>query len=232
MPFAKRHEEIVKKIEPESKTNLWIRTILFSIVIFIIGGLYLYLRRGEFDLHIANKVFAITSLFLIGFSLSLSALCYFWNFLDTKIVYRKHLGVIGFAYALLHALTTFILLREEFPWPDWYSTEIISVLLGLAALIIFSGLAAISNRFSIMELGGRTWRRLLRYGGYTGFILVIIHFGLLKYKGWGRWFSSYDPWMPPLSLIAIIFVSLVLMLRLALAIALFRKKSNEASEDE
>lgn len=231
MSFDARHQEIIKKIEPQHKKHLWVKTILLSIGIFIIGSLYLYLRRGEFDLHIANKVFAITSLFLVGFSLSLSGLAYFWNFVDTKIIYRKHLGVIGLAYALLHALATFLLLRDHFPWTEWYSNELVSVLLGLSALIIFIGLVAISNKYSIMELGGATWRKLLRYGGYSGFILVIFHFILLKYKGWGRWFDSYDPWMPPLSLIAIIFVSLVLLLRLVLAIVLVKKESQIDKSD-
>src|SRR3990167_2631115 len=100
MPFAKRFEEISKKIKPVSPALLWLKTALFSVAVFAVGALYLYVRRGTFDLSISNKVFASTAVILIGLSFALSAICYFWNFADTKIIYRKYLGLSGFAFAV------------------------------------------------------------------------------------------------------------------------------------
>lgn len=224
MPFIKRYEEIIKKTKPISSLKLLLNTTLFSILIFIASSLYLFARRGNYDLFIANKVFAVTALFLIGFSLALSGLCYFWDFVDKKIIYRKHLGLAGFSFGIVHILVTLFLLQDIHPWQELFGDKILSTLFGIIALIIFTGLAAISNKYAVHELGSKQWRQLLSYGGYSGFILVLFHFSLLKYNGWLNWLSSYDPLLPPLSLIAIIFSVAVLVLRLILAISVYRKK--------
>jgi len=221
MPFVQRHEEIIKKLKPYSYGRLWLNAFVFSIFIFIINSLYLFLRRGDYDLFIANKALATSSLMLIGFSLALSGLCYFWDFVDTKIIYRKHLGLIGFFLAGAHVIVSGFFLSNKFT-AAWFESKKISMLFGGLALLVFLAMAAISNRYLIHELGGKYWRAFMRFGGYLAFIFIILHFSLLKYPEWLKWLSTGKPFLPPLSLIGVIFGLAVIVLRLALWLAVKR----------
>lgn len=233
MPFEKRHQEIIKKVKSISPTRLWTNAFLFSIVLFISGNLYLFVRRDKlnifaneasYNIYIANKVFASTALVLIGLSLALSGLCYFWNFVDTKIVYRKYMGVMGLYYGIIHILVTLFFLTDRFPWPEYLTGRAISALFGALALAILIILAAISNRYSVLELGGKKWRNTMRYGGYSAFLFIAVHFFLIKYAGWIKWFQTFDPTLPPLSLLTAIFVFGVIFLRIALWVSIKKKQ--------
>ncbi|MDP2691280.1 MAG: ferric reductase-like transmembrane domain-containing protein [bacterium] len=210
-----------------SEFRLWFNTILLSLGIFFFSSLYLFVRRGNYDFFIANKAFATTSLVLIGLSLALSGLCYFWNFLDSKIVYRKHLGLAGFAFAIVHVIVSFFFLSGRFTYPEWFSGHFLSVMFGLLALLVLCFMALISNRWARMELGALLWRRLLRLG-YLVLILVAAHFALLKYGEWTKWFQTPDPFLPPLSLLEMIFTLLVIGLRLAVWIDTVRNRNSAA----
>jgi len=228
MPFPKRFEEITKKVKPIKSWKLLFNTLLFSGFIFLLGSLYLFARRGNFDLYIANKVFATTALVLIGLSFALSGLCYFWDFVDTKIIYRKFLGLVGFVFAIVHIVVTLNFLPNKFAYPDWFIANKISVIFAVIALLILTVMAVISNRFAALELGNKRWRMILRIG-YLAFIFVIIHFTLLKYQGWIKWFDTREPLLPPLSLLEIIFAVAVIILRIALFISVRRKKAASQS---
>lgn len=204
------------------ESKFWRKTLLFSTIIFIAGSLYLFLRRGSYDLHIANKVLAVTALVLIGFSLVLSAICYFWDFADKQIIYRKYLGITGFAFASVHTIISLFFLPTHFSFPTHFLDDWLPFLAGLVALIILTYMASISNNQAIKKLGGKTWRKLMRITGYTALILTITHLTLLKYPGWLRWLRKINK-LPPLSLIAFIFAISVLLLRLALWLS--KKKS-------
>ncbi|MAF14105.1 MAG: hypothetical protein CMI53_04420 [Parcubacteria group bacterium] len=227
-PFAERHEQIMKKVKPFSSSKLWIHTFIFSIFVFVGGSLYLFARRGDYDLYIANKVFATTALVLMGLSMALSGLCYFWDFVDTKIIYRKHLGVIGFGYAVLHIIVTLFFLPNKFAQPEWIIDHPVSAIVATLALLIFIGMVAISNRHAVVELGSKRWRALMRVG-YVAFALVIVHFALLKYNGWIKWIDTHEPFLPPLSLLEVIFGVGVIILRLALWVSVLSKKKPTSS---
>lgn len=223
MPFEKRHQEIIKKIKPLSQWRLAWHSLFLGSLVFIAGSLYLFARRGDYDLYIANKVFATTALVLIGLSFLLSAFCYFWDFVDTKIVYRKHLGLMGFAFAVVHVVVTVWFLPHKFPWPEWLYNNLQSAVFAGLALLIFALMAAVSNRYAVHELGSKGWRLLLRVG-YVALIFVIIHFAFLKYNGWLNWFKTREPILPPLSLLEVIFAVGVIAFRIVLWLAVRKKK--------
>jgi DMSO/TMAO reductase YedYZ heme-binding membrane subunit len=214
--FVERHEQIVKKLSSFSMTRLWVNSAMWGLVMFVAGSLYLYARRGEFDLYIANKALAGASLTVIGLSLALSGLCYFWDFVDTKIIYRKYLGITGFVMALAHGTISLWLLPDHFVWPEYFLNYRVTFFAGLTALVILVGMTVISNRYAAHELGGLWWRRLLRWGGYSALLLVMVHFGLMKYQGWIRWFKTREPWLPPLSLWTMVLAVGAVALRMAL----------------
>ena len=222
MPFAKRHEEIIKKTTIPSPLKMWLNIIVLSVLMFIGGAFYLFSRGGVFDLYTANKVLAAEAFAFVGLSLALSGLVYFWDFADTKIIYRKFLGLFGFGLAALHAITALFLLPERLGFKE-IGEHKISIAFGLAALLILAIMAAISNRYFFYELGSRRWRFLMRFG-YLAFIFALIHFSALKYKEWTEWFDSLDPALPPLSLLAALFGMGVVILRFALLLSIRKKK--------
>lgn len=207
----------------KTKSRYWRKTLLFSAIIFALGSLYLFLRRGSYDLYIINKIIAFTALVLIGLSLTLSAVCYFWDFADKQIIYRKYLGITGFVFALAHTLVSLFFLPEHFTLPTDFLERWQPFLTGLLALVILAFMAVISNNWAIKKLGGGNWRKLMRIAGYTALILTIIHLTLHKYQGWLRWLTKRNTILPPLSLLAIVFAVSVLLLRLALWLS--RKRS-------
>jgi DMSO/TMAO reductase YedYZ heme-binding membrane subunit len=229
MPFEERFNQIVKKSTPVSPLRMWINTLILSIGVFVFGSLYLFARRGSFDLYIANKVFATTSLVLIGLSFALSGLCYFWDFVDTKIVYRKVLGLVGFYYSLVHVFVTLFLLPNKFPLPSWIMGHIPTVVFATLGLIIFIVMAIASDNDVMHELGSKSWRRTMR-AGYIAYIFIIIHFTLLKYKGWMSWFNTKEPFLPPLSLLEIIFAVAVIGIRIALEISIRKRRATQSSD--
>src|SRR3989344_2696076 len=148
--------------------QLWVRIIIFSILVFglVIG--YLYLTGGYGFLIVANQAAGETGLLVMGLSMALSGLSYFWNFADRFIQYRRYLGVVGFGFALYHGLYSFANyfisenggarfdLFYNFPVLGTMVSNIWAFSFGLTALLIFAGMAAVSNNQG-MRLLGKWW---------------------------------------------------------------------------
>ena len=81
-----------------SELKLYIRTSFFGLVVFAI--IYGYISWLQIP-GVLNKSVADTAVVLIGLSMILSGVSYFWKSFASKIVYRKHLGLIGFAFAVV-----------------------------------------------------------------------------------------------------------------------------------
>lgn len=99
---------------------------------------------------------------------------------------------------------------------------------GALALIIFAVMASISNRYAVHELGGKTWRRVLRFG-YVAFALATAHFIFVGLTQWQKWFTGFKG-LPPLGIAIIVFALFVFILRICLEVAV-RLKKKETSED-
>ena len=102
----------------ESDFQRYVKVSIVSVVIF--GLFYGYLHWMAIP-NLLNKAVADTSVVLISLSMLFSSICYFWNFADTKIVYRKHLGLVGFAYAVVHLLLSFSALKKLTEAASWQS---------------------------------------------------------------------------------------------------------------
>lgn len=196
--------------------QLWLNTFTFGVVSYALMTLYIFLRGDPFDLYNVNRVIAGVSLFLIGLSFILSGVCYFWDKLDSFIVYRKYLGLLGFGMAVAHIFVTVLYLQERYALDQWLTTRIVPFLLGLGSTIIFTFMAAISTQWAAKKIGGRWWRKILRWGGYIAYILLLGHVVMAKQYGWNRWLENMDTWMPPLSMLGVVFIVVVLGMRVAL----------------
>jgi DMSO/TMAO reductase YedYZ heme-binding membrane subunit len=220
MPFVKWHRQTIKKI-PKVETDLqrYVKVTTLSLVVF--GASYGYLSWMGIP-GTVNKAVADTSVIFICLSMLLSSICYFWNFADTKIVYRKHLGLVGFGYAVVHLLLSLPALKQLTNPQAWQSGAVYPVLAATVATIIFTVMALISNNYAAKELGGIWWRRILRTG-YLGLIFALAHVALLKMSRWVTWWQEGTSRPPALSLIVSVLIVITLVSRLILEVSLRRK---------
>jgi DMSO/TMAO reductase YedYZ heme-binding membrane subunit len=207
-------------IVPPSEKTLYFRTAIFSLILF--GLAYSYTNWMGIP-GVTNKSVADVSILLMGLSMILSGVCYFWNVFDPLIRYRKHLGLVGFAFALAHVGLSFPALQSLFQVSTWEKGAMWPALTGLLAMVIFAIMALISNSFMARSLGGKTWRYILRTG-YLAIILVWFHVVLLKSARWITWYQNGMQTPPSLSLIVSIFMVIVVLMRIALWISLARKR--------
>lgn len=201
--------------------SLYLRAFVFSLLIF--AGAYLYLSWLKIP-GILNKTVADTAIFLIALSMIFSSLGYFFNFVDRLAIYRKHLGMIGFGFAVWHLLLSWSALLNLFKVETWESMRMWPMLTGFLAFLIFTKMALISNQFSTRFLGSRLWKGILRFG-YFGLVLVMFHVFLLKSARWLTWYQEGMQGPPSLSLLVVIFTTIVLLLRLALWWSLSRRRT-------
>lgn len=222
------HEKLTTEIAirkgPPRERRLYGETIVYSIFIVGIVSIYHFLLGADPTFRTLNRILADVAFLLLGLSLILSSLCYFYNFADKLIIFRKHLGVVGVAYMLVHMLISFTYAGNT-PILSFFLAEhsIRSFLAASGSTIIFVMMAVLSNRFSIQHIGPARWRVIMRIG-YIGYALGMLHFGLRGWDKWVSWYFGDTTLFPPFSLIVMAFGVLVLGMRVALWISLARKK--------
>ncbi len=148
---------------------------------------------------------------MIVLSYSFSAIHHFSKGFRTGIALRRPFGITGYVLALIHVCLVLTLpdpaspAAVKFPFPAFFLDNWESIAIALVALGYFSFACVISinpTRYCATPAAAIAWRKRLRYG-YLATIAAIFHAGLLKYEGWLNWLASYEPLLPPLSLIAL-----------------------------
>ncbi|MBI5225735.1 ferric reductase-like transmembrane domain-containing protein [Candidatus Micrarchaeota archaeon] len=125
-----------------------------------------------------SKSFAVSAVVLLSLSLAIGALARSWHKAVPAVPYRKFWGLVGVAFALLHA-------GIAFSDPLIFSVSLAlsrqNVQLGLVALIIFAFLAVTSNRWAEKRLGFKYWKRLQQLGylalAFVGLDLLVLGSG-------------------------------------------------------
>lgn len=191
----------------------WIKSLRFTLIAFIVFFSYLIIANRALTLSVVNYSIAATADIMLGSSLALGSLCYYFHFLESKIFYRKYLGLTGFGLALLYS---FLLLFQE-PQKYFYgfSSNAFSweVILGLLAMLIFTVMALISNKWALLKIGPHTWKLLLRLG-YIAYFFLILRAVILEKEIWWAWLQVPEG-LPPIRFILAIMASSVLLLRLS-----------------
>lgn len=204
--------------------RLWLAALATGLFAFAFGCLYFFLRQyvkdgvWRFDLTLVNKSLGTTALFLIALSMFLTGVAYFSGS-SKPLAYRKHHGLVGFWAGLAHGAVNHILLPAVGLHAERKTEALHSEALGLIALVVFGALAVLSLPKVKGCVGGATWRKLLRYGGYAGLILAAGHTALLKWESWTNFFRTFKPVLPSLSLPVALFAAAAVLLRLAAWIA-------------
>jgi len=201
---------------------MWRHALRIALPIYIFFVIYIYYSDGGFYVSSFAKTFAGTANFLFAISLSLSSFGYFFNFLDSKVAYRKYCGLLGYYSALIYT----ILLPIANPERYWYGLRenlfTSDVIFGFASMAIFTGMACISTDRAMLWIGPERWRFFLRFG-YLAFFLLVVRAVLNESlpigsdgipEMWGTYLANPEGLLPPRLLFSIVAMT-VLFFRLS-----------------
>lgn len=191
--------------------------LVATVVIAVTVGLvyqYAAVRYGVGGLSTLNKSLATSTLFLLGLVLLLGPLSRMFAVIDSWLKYRKELGVLSFYTGVVHVYLSMFILARRGPWGLYLSSPW-SAYPGLIALIIMFCLLIISLRQIEAAFGTKLWWKLQYLGARISFFLIAFHMTILKYSGWGSWFASREPSLPPLAILAVVFSLFVFAVRLS-----------------
>lgn len=202
------------------------RTIIIVLIVFGLSFFYAFIRYNivrnvPFDnlpLFITNKAAALSATILIGLSFLLGPLARFFpNQFTPHLYLRKHLGIAGFGVASLHAIVSVVLLN-----PANYSRFYLeggkfnlvgesSMLFGILAFLIFAAISITSLPPMEKQMHPDQWKKVQRFG-YLAYFLVLLHVGIMGYRGWFRP-EAWQYGLASISLISALFIIFVLIMR-------------------
>lgn len=220
----------------ESKSVGWKRTSTVVLTVLILSFIYGFVRYNvvrnvpfdNFPLYIANKSIAISATLLIGISFLLGPLARFWPKIFVPHLYlRKHLGMIGFGVASLHAIMSLVLLSPAY-YAKFYTQggkfNLIgesSLLFGILSFLIFSAIFITSLPPIEKHMHSDQWKIVQRFG-YLAYFFVLMHVTIMGFQGWFNP-ESWKFGLASISLISAMFIIFVLIMRLVV-IAFSSKK--------
>ncbi len=123
------------------------------------------------------------------------------------IRYRRSIGLVAFAYVLLH-LSVYMALDKQLDMPSILA-DIIKrpyITIGMTAFILLVPLAATSNNWSIRRLGPKGWQKLHKLV-YLAAILGAVHYVMLV-KAW-----PLEPIIYLVIIVALVALRMVHLLR-------------------
>ncbi|MBI5448823.1 ferric reductase-like transmembrane domain-containing protein [Candidatus Gottesmanbacteria bacterium] len=203
----------------------WVVALATCTTVFIVFSVYLYLRRGYYDLYIINKVLGSASLVALGLVLLIGPLSRLYQRFDHWLCYRKEIGIIGFLAAFAHMIISLFLLPEKFKFISFFTYTslnrgLVPFLLGLASIMICIILTILSFESIKRKTKTIAWWHWQYRGVRIAFLFLFLHLIFMKYPGWIDWYVKGStglarPFMPPGSIIAGSIGLFVLLVRLA-----------------
>ena len=203
------------------KQKIWTRSFIFSLIIFALFILATAMLEKSFDFVIFNRAMAGTSAFMFASAFSLSGFCYYWDFLDTKIAYRKYLGLLGFWYALAYSISLLIVSPDKYLFGFMDNLFTADILLGLESMLIFGFIAVISNDKIMLQMGPHRWRKTLRLG-YIAWALLAIRAYSIEKNLWLEYLQSFEGFPPPRLPLSLLVIA-VIVFRISISCSKFFK---------
>ncbi len=192
-----------------------------AVPLFMLFSVYLYNRRGFYDLYIMNKVFAGEAAVLLGIVLLIGPLSRFFSFPDRYVQYRKELGIVAFFFAIAHGISSYYFLPNRFPVDIFYGALWWPFVFGLAGIIFLIGIFIIGNNFVMRKMDPRVWWPLQYWGVRIVFALTALHVFVMKWSGWISWYQKggakelVHPEWPGAGLLVGWFMVFVIFVRIA-----------------
>jgi len=175
--------------------------ILFSLFIWVLTFVAYEIFRPDSLISIINRASAVTAVILLSFTLLIGPLSHFYTkYFEKHKDYRKKLGLLSVAYAIIHILIT------SYTWNlpkaiDYTSSNRSAIILGILAAILLSAISLTSNKQVYNKLKYPLWKAI-QFTSYIVLILLILHFALIKKSSF--LFSPIGLFLLALSLLAIL----------------------------
>lgn len=193
------------------QARLWQEVFLLSLAFLgLLSILFLpLLEKGSAVFSLS--ILAGTSGILLAMSFSLSSFAYYFNFLDSRVVYRKQLGLMGYFFALGYALLAASLYPERYIYS--FPGNLLTMEVGVAvlAMAIFTVMACVSHVRAAQFLGGKLWKNILGLG-YIAYALLVIRGIFLDASFWQAWFIEGTSTITPRMFLTVLG-TLVLLFR-------------------
>lgn len=195
--------------------------LAIAISLFVVLSVYLFYRRGDYNLYIANKIFAGVSAIVLGIVLLIGPLSRLFSFPDRYVQYRKELGIVAFFLAIIHEIVSLFFLPSKFPLSGFLGTLNWPFVFGLTATIILGAIFLISNDRAMAVIGRERWWRLQYWGVRLALTLVLLHVFVMKWNEWVKWYQVggskelMHPEWPGAGLLVGWFMVFVILVRLA-----------------
>jgi len=199
------------------KRKIWIHSWLIALILYILFIILIYNLDKSWSLLTFSKALAGTAAIMFGFSFSLSGFCYFWDFLDTKIAYRKQLGLVAYWLALAYSLSLLVLNPDIYLFGFFDNFWSYDILFGTASMAIFTFLAIISTDKMMIKMGPKRWRYTLRLG-YFAWLLLAFRAYFMEQEMWLGYLKTLEGFPPPRLLLSL-YVLAVIAFRISIDIS-------------
>lgn len=223
--------------KPSGFRDYFIASLLAATVV-VFFSLYLVTRRGYFfdapvtadPLFVPNKALACAGMTLLTLTFLIGPLSRYFDRWDYLLAYRKEIGIVGGFLALFHAFVSYFLLPLKFPQAK-YNLDNPYTLAGLIGIFLLVFLFILSLKHVIPLMEGRTWWFWQRWGLRFVIVATLLHVYMMKWDGWIKWLTQgggkatpelANPWMPGLGILATLFITWVVLIRLYESLFLFR----------
>ena len=223
--------------KPSSLRDYLVATVIAASLL-VLFGIYLFFRRGYFFdapptadmLYVPNKALAGTAMTLLAFTFLIGPIMRYFDRFDTWLSYRKEIGIVAAFLAVAHGVISYYLLPLKFPqeWLDFSTLEFAAGLVGAILLIL---LFILSFKKVIMAVQGGRWWFLQRWGLRLAVLATLLHVYVMKWPAWVKWLTKgggastaelANPWLPGLGILATLFITWVVVIRLYESLFLFR----------
>lgn len=229
----------------------YVVAVSVAIVLFVILGCYLYVRRGYLmdapasagAFYVPNKIIAGVAVTILAFVFLIGPIVRYFDKFDHFLSYRKELGIVGGFLAIAHGIISSWFVPAKFNVDELFEPgRYLSALAGLAGALFLAILIVLSLKSVIDKLGGSRWWFLQRWGMRFVILMSLLHVIPMKWAGWVRWFQEggrqtpelLSPWMAPAGILVTLFLVWVILIRVYESVFLFRDfgiKTKEISMD-
>ena len=205
------------------KFKMWRASLIIATVFFIIFFGYTFKFYGGLSLLATSQAVSGTATIMLGLSFAMSGIGYWWDFLDSKVAYRKYLGLTGFWLALLYAIMLIFINPDRYFYNLADNLGTTDVLFGIGAMIIFIFMSMISRSWVIQAMGAANWRYGLRIG-YLAYAMLVARAAIVDHSIWAEWWQVPLDSLPPVSLLISVFAVVIIGFRGSIFLSKLNKK--------
>lgn len=210
------------------ESHKWLTALLLALGFAAPSILYVQIGYPDASLLLATSfISASVASLLFATTFSLGSISYFAGWPNLRHGYQKQIGIMAFWWAVAYTITLPLLYPETYWYGLLNNLYTADVILGSAAMVIFSMMVMINSRWIAPYFERKTIFFVLGLG-FVAYALLVIRAIFLEFDVWLLWLSTLTGF-PPGRLVLSLIALVVLLLRIAVAIDKHQKRTDAAS---